>query len=153
MFCYRDYQLTTRFNQQNEKSTSNCIFYIWKWVHLKGKNITDSLPLFARTTFRESYKQFRNHNHQWQGINYFEDHWYLYLRVVTDKGYAISIISCQTYLVSMWYYQQPKRSIWDYISSHLLYMELHFVHTCTQLLLQYFKKNVLWLKTYVSNIK
>ena len=23
MFCYRDYQLTTRFNQQNEKSTSN----------------------------------------------------------------------------------------------------------------------------------
>ena len=23
MFCYRDYQLTTRLNQQNEKSTSN----------------------------------------------------------------------------------------------------------------------------------
>ena len=23
MFCYRDYQLTTRFNQQNEISTSN----------------------------------------------------------------------------------------------------------------------------------
>ena len=23
MFCYRDYQLTTRFNQQKEKSTSN----------------------------------------------------------------------------------------------------------------------------------
>ena len=25
MFCYRDYQLTTRFNQQNEKSTSNFV--------------------------------------------------------------------------------------------------------------------------------
>ena len=25
MFCYRDYQLTTRFNQQNEKSTSNTL--------------------------------------------------------------------------------------------------------------------------------
>ena len=26
MFCYRDYQLTARFNQQNEKSTSNVQF-------------------------------------------------------------------------------------------------------------------------------
>ena len=26
MFCSRDYQLTSRFNQQNEKSTSNCNF-------------------------------------------------------------------------------------------------------------------------------
>ena len=29
MFCYRDYQLTTRFNQQNEKSTSNYTTRIW----------------------------------------------------------------------------------------------------------------------------
>ena len=27
MFCYRDFQLTTRFNQQNEKSTSNPFYY------------------------------------------------------------------------------------------------------------------------------
>ena len=29
MFCYRDYQLTTRFNQQNEKSTSNYTTRVW----------------------------------------------------------------------------------------------------------------------------
>ena len=27
MFCYRDYQLTTRFNQQNKKSTSDKIVF------------------------------------------------------------------------------------------------------------------------------
>ena len=29
MFCYRDYQLTTRFNQHNEKSTSNYTTIVW----------------------------------------------------------------------------------------------------------------------------
>ena len=27
MFCSREYQPTTRLNQQNEKHTSNCIIY------------------------------------------------------------------------------------------------------------------------------
>ena len=29
MFCYRDYKLTTRFNQKNKKSTSSHIFVVW----------------------------------------------------------------------------------------------------------------------------
>ena len=33
MFCYRDYQLTTRFNQQNEKSTLNILVYLLQCLY------------------------------------------------------------------------------------------------------------------------
>ena len=36
MFCSRDYQLTSRFNQQNEKSTSNYITRDWERLWLKA---------------------------------------------------------------------------------------------------------------------
>ena len=36
MFCYRDYQLSTRFNQQNEKSTSN---YSTDNIYLAKENV------------------------------------------------------------------------------------------------------------------
>ena len=35
MFCYRGYQLTTRFNQENEKSTSNQFFDVSRPLYLE----------------------------------------------------------------------------------------------------------------------
>ena len=51
MFCSRDYQLTSRFNQQNEKPTSNSffnlsfpsftfLFFLDRWIHWGGGSMT-----------------------------------------------------------------------------------------------------------------
>ena len=48
MFCSRDYQLTSRFNQQNEKSTSNFTTRVWvrdaTFVQRLGKDCGSRAP-------------------------------------------------------------------------------------------------------------
>ena len=53
MFCSRDYQLTSRYNQQNEKSTSNYITRVW----VRGAVLVQS---WERLRLRElDYKNYR----------------------------------------------------------------------------------------------
>ena len=48
MFCYRDYQLTTRFNQQNEKFTTSikglgaCLLQEEKPAYFASKALTEA---------------------------------------------------------------------------------------------------------------
>ena len=71
MLCYRDYQLTTRFNQQNEKSTSNyperhpfdCLEdNITVFINPRTFSLLQNMPTEDRQTFMLSEHFFRSEN-------------------------------------------------------------------------------------------
>ena len=97
MFCYRDYQLTTRFNQQNEKSTSNLLKDM---LTLLGSSKCEVLSvLVLKDAFH--YLRLTENSKIYCGIN-FGSASYLYQRMpmglnispVVWKSYINAILSC-----------------------------------------------------------
>ena len=95
MFCYRDYQLTTRFNQQNEKSTSKIIDNVVPTKKAKGHTrkvhqpwynniLRDQTKVHRREMIWQKYKE----NHQWLAFQMERSKYFRMLSVIRQQFYV-----------------------------------------------------------------